>query len=598
MQRMEGQESSTHAALAEIDSLMWRQPDSALTLLLPYFDTCCKDAKFCISTATAYNRHYANLLLAELLYKNYYPQTNRSELLQAVNYFDSLYLCKDVARNVSTITFLNARAHYINGVGHYENDSAVPGCKEYMKALEVMEEYFKEKELIRHKTQFMALTYTRLAMLYSDLYLHEQAIYFAQKSLALNKKMNVPNWYFARMSCEIGIQYDIMEQLDSADYYYKSAALMLKDTNSLLYRDISARQTMLLYKKRGLQENTLTRLHYLIEQSDSETEHLSRCLTKGGIFYQEKQLDSARLYLNKVYNNTKNTASKKQAAEWLLDICKIQGKDDDVFEYADFLAPFANKEENQSEIKSQLTELYNLYRQTDLSRQHQKMVRENKAISLAIIGGLIVGLLVYVFLFHYNRMRKQLLEKQIEEEQLSHDMKQKALSGRLKQSNQKLKDTLKRIENQEAEHKTINNNVSYDTFDERYETFRQSQICLEVFGKVDHLYADNRNIPKTNSDITEYKTFALSILQIAQLTKTVEAYFPNLYSALKSQYAALDRKEWLHCCLYLLQLDKMSICVLIQEPYYTCRRYTLKLEEAFGCQQELATFLVEQANVC
>ena len=120
--------------LSAIDSLMWHQPDSALACLLPCFDTC-RDAKFCVSTATAYNRHYANLLLAELLYKNDYAQTNRAELLQAVAYFDSLLVDGADTRGVSqqarprrdarrasaqNIAFLDARAHYINGVGYYE----------------------------------------------------------------------------------------------------------------------------------------------------------------------------------------------------------------------------------------------------------------------------------------------------------------------------------------------------------------------------------------------------------------------------------------------------------------------------------------------
>ena len=48
------------AELLAIDSLLWHQPDSALACLLPYFDTCI-DAKFCVSTATAYNRHYAQI---------------------------------------------------------------------------------------------------------------------------------------------------------------------------------------------------------------------------------------------------------------------------------------------------------------------------------------------------------------------------------------------------------------------------------------------------------------------------------------------------------------------------------------------------------
>ena len=74
--------------LISIDSLMWQQPDSALTCLLPSFDTCCRDGVHTVSTA--YNCHYAHLLLAELLYKNDNPQINRPELLQAVAYFDSL----------------------------------------------------------------------------------------------------------------------------------------------------------------------------------------------------------------------------------------------------------------------------------------------------------------------------------------------------------------------------------------------------------------------------------------------------------------------------------------------------------------------------
>ena len=181
--------------LCAIDSLMWKQPDSALMQLLPWFDTCCRDAACHVSTASAYNRHYANLLLSELLYKNDYPQTNRRELQQAVAYFDSISQVPEPVEGPSNrIAFLDARAHYINGVGYYENDSVVEACKEYLKALEVMEGQFKEKELLGNKARIMALTYTHLTGLFSDLYLHEQAIYFAQCSLPYYMKRESPSW--------------------------------------------------------------------------------------------------------------------------------------------------------------------------------------------------------------------------------------------------------------------------------------------------------------------------------------------------------------------------------------------------------------------
>ena len=90
--------TETSHELSAIDSLMWQRPDSALMRLLPYFDTCRDDVH---TVSTSFDRHYANLLLAELLYKNDYIQSNRMELLQAVAYFDSLR-CRDVARHFST----------------------------------------------------------------------------------------------------------------------------------------------------------------------------------------------------------------------------------------------------------------------------------------------------------------------------------------------------------------------------------------------------------------------------------------------------------------------------------------------------------------
>ena len=127
--------------LSSIDSLMWRQPDSALVLLLPYFDTCCRDVSRNVSripnvlgdvsgnvsTATEHDNHYVHLLLSELLYKNDYEQTNRRDLQKAVNYFDSLVcgthsskggrgIKKDLS-HPTNLVFLDARAHYINGMG-------------------------------------------------------------------------------------------------------------------------------------------------------------------------------------------------------------------------------------------------------------------------------------------------------------------------------------------------------------------------------------------------------------------------------------------------------------------------------------------------
>jgi len=137
-------------ALQAIDSLMWQQPDSALLALMAYK-----------GDASEYNHHYAQLLTSELLYKNDYEQTNRPELQQAVAYFDSLVGetpplqrgsggFKTRPNQIDQTPFLAARAHYINGVGYYENDSAVQACTEYIHTHKNRKKYQK---LLQHRTE-------------------------------------------------------------------------------------------------------------------------------------------------------------------------------------------------------------------------------------------------------------------------------------------------------------------------------------------------------------------------------------------------------------------------------------------------------------
>ena len=329
--------------LSAIDSLMWQRPDSALTCLLPYFDTCCRDGVHTVSTT--HDCHYANLLLAELLYKNDNPQLNRAELLRAVDYYDSL-CCRDAARHVSTdpiLMFLDARAHYINGVGYYERDSVVEACQEYLKALEVMEDSFDEAEIIGNKANLMALLFAHLTDEFSDQYLHEQSIYFGKKSLKYFKKYDAISWNVSWVLNEIGSHYDVLGDYDSAGYYYNQGLFLLSDTNNLNYRDLTTRLAFLSYKKEKDPILSLNQLFSMLSQAESKQEFISRCLTIGEIYYHEKEFDSAWLYLNNVYDQSQNIGAKKQAAEWLVEICKAQNNMQDMHKFAEFLVPFANQ---------------------------------------------------------------------------------------------------------------------------------------------------------------------------------------------------------------------------------------------------------------
>ena len=77
-------EGPTHEALENIDSLMWHHPDSALAVMMEFAASPEADS------LDVFEGHYCQVLIAELLFKNDYGQSNRKDLLKAVHYFDSI----------------------------------------------------------------------------------------------------------------------------------------------------------------------------------------------------------------------------------------------------------------------------------------------------------------------------------------------------------------------------------------------------------------------------------------------------------------------------------------------------------------------------
>ena len=579
------------AELVLIDSLMWQQPDSALARLMPIFDTC---------MTTEYNRHYANLLLAELLYKNDYAQTNRIELQQTVSYFDSLVRkappfkggggilppLKGGARRAGdskthlnrsdNLPFLTARAHYINGVGYYEHDSVVEACREYLKAIEVMEEHFEEKTLTGKKANFMALAYTHLTSLFSDQYLHEQAIYFGKLSLHYYNKYEALPWHIAWIMDEIGSQYEMLDNYDTANILYLKALRILPDTNNITYRDIATRLASLFYKKGESHEKSLKQLRSIIHQAECEKELFSRYINIGEIFYLEAQFDSAWYYLNKVFQGSQNINSKKQAAEWLVEIYKTQGKETEAIEYAKYLVPFANVEENQSSIKSQLTELYKSLAQRQQERlYHQEKMRNQRRLLTVVVGFLIL-MLFFIILYHINKKKKQHLETQIEAERHAHSMQQKALSGKLKKSNEALHDALQQLDDSSASSE-IQSESKKD-----YNSFVEAPICRHILDTV------HQQKFKSKIQYVNYKEYTLQKDQILALQIAADEYMDGFTVRLRKRFRGLTDEDATYCCLYLLDITDADIAALMQKAYATVCERRRKIKRIVGGEGNLA----------
>ena len=66
-----GGEGVASRTLENIDSLMWRQPDSAFAMLQEFASSAAADS------LDEFDGHYCQVLISELLFKNYYAQSNR-----------------------------------------------------------------------------------------------------------------------------------------------------------------------------------------------------------------------------------------------------------------------------------------------------------------------------------------------------------------------------------------------------------------------------------------------------------------------------------------------------------------------------------------
>ena len=569
-------EEGPNPKLSAIDSLMWRQPDSALAVLQHFAGSPQADS------LDELNGHYCQLLISESLYKNDYGQSNRPALQQAVRYFDSLSLCIGVVRNVSTISFLDARAHYINGVGYYERDSVVEACKEYLKALEVMENHFEEKDLVGKKARFMALSYTRLTILFADHYLHNQAIFFAQNSIPYYKTQTHDVWNLAWVLNQIGMLYDVKNQLDSANYYYGKATEFMNDTSISLYRDIATHQVYLKYRIYKQFDEAIERMYVLLSKSESHKEKMARSLIIGDIFYHEKDFDSSWHYLNRVFNESSDISLKKQAAEWLVEICKAQGKDFEAHEYADFLVPFATQDENNSMIKSQLAELYNTHKQQELGRQHHKETSKQVNRTLAVVAGMLFVILTISLLNHKNRRHKQDLETLIETERNTHKIQQSALSNRLKRSNEELRELKDQIRQQ-----TDSMNPKQET---QALSFNDEPICRLIMERV------NEGQFKSKMDYTSYKDYALGKDDLVAMREAANRHFNQFTIRLAKAYPALTQGDLDYCCLYLLGLSDADVSALMQRAYNTVNERNSKLRRVLGSENAISFTLQAIAN--
>lgn len=404
--------------LAAIDSLMWKQPDSAFAVLRQFAASPNADS------LDEFNGHYCQLLISELLYKNYYGQSNRDGLLHAVDYFDSLTANTHIVPQQNRNVFLDARAHCFNGVGFYEQGNVVQTCAEYLKAVEVMEESFEEKALTGEKAVFMDIVFSRLLELFSTQFMMDPAIACGEQALAYCQKEPTLSQEIPIIYYHIGKQYDKKGNKDIARDYYTKAIKGISNPQNVVYRDIISTKALCDYQVGLGIEQSLNDIRRLFVLSNNNNELLTRYMTIGAIYSEEGIYDSALRYLEPVFENKDDKISQIQAANYLRFIYDSIGDQEKSNECTRFLADFKKTEGENKAMVSKLEDLFKEY----MNQKQKKEAEEMREMSIKKTIGIIVPIAIVaalsIIVFAKLKSKKLLKEQQEEADRLLEETEQ------------------------------------------------------------------------------------------------------------------------------------------------------------------------------
>lgn len=604
-QPSEGKDNNAHAALAEIDSLMWRRADSAFVLLQEFVVS--PEAK----ELDTYDEHYCQVLISELLYKNYKQQSNRNDLLLAVDFFDSLTANTHGMSSQERNTFLDARAHYINGVGFYERGDVVQACSEYLKALEVMEGYFEEKVLTGKRAQFMANIYNRMGDLFSEQFMMESAITCYENALVYCKIEPTSPIGVSNILYRIGKQYDKKNEIENARLYYGRALENMTVTDNIVYRDIVASKALCDYKVEGVAEYALDELSTILMQANTENERLNRYLTIGSVYFFDGNYDSALFYLEPVFEN-QEAGLQDEAANYMYIINNKQGDRKQADSLMHFLASRKKSEGENKALVSKLEDLFKAYMNQKQKKEAEK-AREKSIRKTIEIVVFFTTLFVLAILVLAKQKSKQLLRKQqeetdrvLEETEQEHEKELRLWQA---EADKTLEETEKKhekeLENerlayqkkQEALQQNLQKKEAHvnvlekaliqqrEDAKQRRMAFLKEPICEVILNK-----AKSKQI--TTRNVAHELGIALKDEELERLGEAVAKHYDGFDHVLLSQCPNLKHGYLALCHLHLLGLSESEIAALKNVSYSAIRKQNESLQEKLGVDETISAYVL------
>ena len=180
------------------------------------------------------------------------------------------------------------------------------------------------------------------------------------------------------------------------------------------------------------------------------------------------------------------------------------------------------------------------------------------------------------------RQQRDEADQQMEAVQEAHRLEKASMSGRLKKSNQELRELKDQMRQQAG------NGVPKQ--EAQAVSFNEEPICRLIMERV------NEGQFKAQMDCTAYKEYALCKEQVTALREAADRHFNQFTSRIAKAYPELTRGDLDYCCLYLLGLSDADVAALMQKAYPTVSHRARKMKAIYKSEAPLPTTLLDFAK--
>ena len=588
------------------------------TLNVSTYIICNKDVCDTSLRSDSVTYYKSQLLIADSLYKNYLPQYNFEEIKGAVAFFERTSGLQELRtsgtqgprnpeiQNSGDPEFLSAcaKAHYYHAVGLTERDDIVGACEHYLRALEIMEEYWtsgiqdfrtsgsqksRDPEIQNPEIRFLALTYTRLGRLFLNENYCDLAITKYRKALKYVEMIGEKSFKVDLLKF-LGNSYQLSNKLDSALYYYNES---LKYNSSLPNKlDVEKSIAQILFYE-GERDSAYRLVKSNLDNLVDCSSKYSYYYTLGDMYFNDMLYDSAIYYLEKSYV-CDNYSIKAAASTKLSAIYESLGNFEMKAFYDSDIVKLSVENANNDVKSAKLQNVYDNYTKRKLDREK---VREKKRvhdivislISIMILMLILMLLIRKIYRTRHNELLYSLNEKEkdiankniiidnITEEIISEKSKNNSYQKIIDDNNNDIifiENELNRLREQLSYTKQVDVNSYYET-----------EICKNIMYQIAY---------KNNNKVKSTKLKTLKAKDIISLKYAANAHLNNILERISSKYPKIDNEDLVCICLLLLDINITDMSELLDKSYNAVWRRMNKIKAIFDISSDsnLQSFLL------